>query len=321
MKRALEDSKEPIPKKPLRDPISGHKVYAKLRPQKHSRLFTHANVRGILMSCIQNREAIATYQLLRILRDVKELLRSEFPEFEEFQAITTSASLDSGHHQQEYFDKNKDADEGDKSEEEEAVETGTTKTPSSFQVYNSGCKGLVFIGIRHNLDAVAFVQRFMEVLARPTEETGIKWPNDICVERILPIQKTSATTVRQITEAIKPMIDQHLGEDKEPTTWGIIAHSRNNPEFPRKAIIDLIASLVAAKHRVNLSNPTVNIIVEVIKSTCCFSFSTQFAKFAKYNPSAFLKLSATPTTLAQDGADHSTSADKATVETKSSAPA
>lgn len=218
------------------------------------------------------------------------MLKDEIPGFNELQSISTSASFDPGHHQQQYYEHIKTEEEKAFTSEEanvEAEEVEETKhTGGYFQVYDSGCKGLIFIGIRHKIDILLFVRRFMELLA----SSDLKWPKECFIERILPIQKTCEATISKITDTFKPMIQQYLGEEKvEPITWGITAHHRNNSEISRKTLIDTIAALVPPKHPVDLSKPKVTIIVEVIKSTCCISFTNDFNELAKYNPSIFMQ--------------------------------
>lgn len=41
--------------------------------QKHSRLFTHTDVRGVLMSCTQGRESIAVHEIISLLSQVRFL--------------------------------------------------------------------------------------------------------------------------------------------------------------------------------------------------------------------------------------------------------
>ena len=215
------------------------------------------------------------------------MLKDEIPGFKDFQSISTSASFDPGHHQQQYYEHMKtekaSVSEGVIAEEdvEEAKQTG-----GSFQVYDSGCKGLIFIGIRHKIDILLFVRRFMELLA----SSELKWPKECFIERILPIQKTCEATIPKIVDTFKPMIQEYLGEEKEgQITWGIVAHHRNNAEISRRGLIDSIAALVPSKHPVELSKPTITIIVEVIKSTCCIAFTRDFNELAKYNPSIFMQ--------------------------------
>jgi tRNA acetyltransferase TAN1 len=207
--------------------------------------------------------------------------------------------LDQDAHQQEYYEKSRS--EIVKSEEDSEADAGgdadaekesqvKPRTLSSFQVYDASCQGLIFIGIRHDLDPAPFLRRFME-LTIPSEDGSpakLKWPKETFIERLLPVQKTCAATLATIAETIKPMIAQHLGDDVEPTSWGIVAHHRNNPDVARKSLIDTVAALVPSKHPVELSKPTVTIIIEVIKSACCISFSRDFNTLAKYNPSNYI---------------------------------
>lgn len=179
---------------------------------------------------------------------------------------------------------------------EEEGETALSPVPKpedskkgSFQVYDSGCRGLVFIGIRHEIDPVPFVKRVIELMVPVEGKSAIKLPRETVIERIVPVQRTCAATIPRLLETIKPMIEEQLSEAKEPTTWGIVTHHRNNTEINRKAVIDAVAALVPAKHPVNLSSPAITIIVEIIKSTVCITLTPDFHALSKYNPSVFLQ--------------------------------
>ena len=230
------------------------------------------------------------------LMQAKEALKDEFPELLKLQAVSTSVALDEGkevHHQQEYYAKMKE-------EEGNAGFSPVLKTEDakkgSFQVYDSGCRGLVFIGIRHEIDPVPFVRRAMQLMTAEEGQPKLKWPRETVIERIIPVQRTCFATIPKLLETVKPMVEEHLSEQKQPITWGIVTHHRNNKEINRKVVIDTVAALVPAKHPVNLSNPAITIIVEVIKSTCCITLTTDYHSLAKYNPSVHLQPKTDPTT-------------------------
>lgn len=51
-------------------------------------------------------------------------------------------------------------------------------------------------------------------------------------------------------------------------------------------VIEPVASLVLKKHpsmKVDLSNPEVSLILEILKKTCCLGVVTEHAARAKYN--------------------------------------
>lgn len=227
-------------------------------------------------------------------------MKDEFPELSKLQAISTSVALDEGketHHQQDYYAKMKD-EEGESALS--PVPKAEESKKGSFQIYDSGCRGLVFVGIRHEIDPVPFIKRAMQLMSSKEGDSKIKWPRETVIERIVPMQRTCSATIPNLLETIKPMIEEHLSENKEPTTWGIVTHHRNNKEINRKSVIDAVAVLVPPKHPVNLSSPSITVIVEIIKSTCCITLTPDFHSLAKYNPSVFLNPKAEPATEQKD---------------------
>ena len=58
---------------------------------------------------------------------------------------------------------------------------------------------------------------------------------------------------------------------------------RNNSKMDRMEIIKGIAAVIGEKHKVNLTNPTLFVVVEIFKTVCGISVVDDYFKYKKYN--------------------------------------
>lgn len=102
--------------------------------------------------------------------------------------------------------------------------------------------------------------------------------------RMIPIEVTCGVTITTILEAAGKLFDKYfLGE---PTTFCIVFNRRYNNSVSRDTIIKEFADMVTAKnseHKVDLTNPKLTVIVEVLKGVCMMSVLQDYNKFKKYN--------------------------------------
>ena len=80
----------------------------------------------------------------------------------------------------------------------------------------------------------------------------------------------------------KSIIDTHLN-NKEPSSYAIAQKIKHNGKFERNALIDMIASLVDTKHKVDLRNAKYFIIVEIINHVAGISVVSDYQKLRTYN--------------------------------------
>ncbi|XP_014662515.1 PREDICTED: THUMP domain-containing protein 1-like [Priapulus caudatus] len=69
-------------------------------------------------------------------------------------------------------------------------------------------------------------------------------------------------------------------------TFGVVFRSRYNHTLRRDDVVRSLAEVVAEKnaaHRVDLANPQLAVVVEVVANVCCLSVLTDYARFRKYN--------------------------------------
>lgn len=157
-----------------------------------------------------------------------------------------------------------------------------TKTESKeqkfrFQLVDTGSKNCLFI---------------KTTLSDPVE-LGHKIAKDIVTTkvqktryllRLVPIEDVCKANLKDIIDTAGAIFDKYFL--KEGKTFSIIFNRRYNNEVKRDEIINELAELVASKNvknKVDLKNPELSVIVEVIKGLCCLSVIPEYISLKKYN--------------------------------------
>lgn len=102
--------------------------------------------------------------------------------------------------------------------------------------------------------------------------------------RLLPIQTVCKAKMEDIVNAAGLLFDQYFLKD--PVTFAINYNKRFNNDVKRDDVIKELADIVSMKnplHKVNLKDPQLSIIVEVIKGCCLLSVIPDYLKLKKYN--------------------------------------
>ncbi|CAL8331095.1 unnamed protein product [Lota lota] len=214
--------------------------------------------------------------------------------------------------------------DGSNSEEEDDAEAAlkkevaqlkkTGKGEKRFQALDSGANNVVFIRT-HNVEPDKLVHHVLSDLH------ATKKKKSRVILRMLPVSGTC--------KAFQEDMDKYLTTFLEPwfktpnhATYQIAFKARNSSHNKRDDIIKSIAGLVGKmnpKNKVDLTNPELTIIVEVIKSVCCLSVVPDYALYRKYNLQEVVKED-TPKSDAADmkedqkATDQSDSADVVKVE-------
>lgn len=104
------------------------------------------------------------------------------------------------------------------------------------------------------------------------------------VLRFIPVEIVCKANMTDIINAAGNLFDKHLL--KESKTFSIVFNHRMNNSVKRDTIIKELASLVTLKNvnnKVDLKNPQVVVMVEVLKGLCCLSVLPDYFKLRKYN--------------------------------------
>ncbi|XP_066516506.1 THUMP domain-containing protein 1 [Hoplias malabaricus] len=182
--------------------------------------------------------------------------------------------------------------EGSNSEEEEdeddveaALKKEVTQIQSSnkkqrrrFQAVDSGANNVVFIQT-HNIEPEKLVHHILQDLHQTKKKKSR------VILRMLPV----SGTCRAFPEDMEKYLSSYLEPwFKAPNhaSYQISFKARNSSHNKRDDVIKALAGLVAKlnpENKVDLTNPELTVIVEIIKSVCCVSVVRDYTLFRKYN--------------------------------------
>ncbi|KAM8772669.1 THUMP domain-containing protein 1 [Acanthopagrus schlegelii] len=188
---------------------------------------------------------------------------------------------------------------GSSSEEEEAEEEDVdvalkkevaqlqasgAKRERRFQALESGANNVIFIKT-HNLESDKLVHHILSDL-----HTTKKKKSRVIL-RMLPVTGTCKAFQEDMVKYLTTFLEPWF---KTPNcgTYQIAFKARNSSHNKRDEIIKSIAGLVGKlnpKNKVDLTNPELTIIVEVIKAVCCLSVVKDYTLYRKYNVQEVVK--------------------------------
>lgn len=102
--------------------------------------------------------------------------------------------------------------------------------------------------------------------------------------RLLPVEIVSKANLADMLSAAEKLFDKHFLN--EPKSYSIMFNRRYNNDIKRDEVIKEFAEIIQAKNirnKVDLKNPQVSVIVEVIKGFCCLSVLPDYLALKKYN--------------------------------------
>lgn len=161
----------------------------------------------------------------------------------------------------------------------ESIKAETKKTVDGrrFQVVESGANNCLFI--RTNLeDPVDLVQHILkDIEATKKQKTRF-------LLRMVPIEVTCKAYMDDIKEKVSVLFDKYF--TKEEKTFSIVINRRNSNMVSRDEAIAELAEMIKMRNinnRVDLKQPQLTVIIEVIRSMCCIGILPDYFRFRKYN--------------------------------------
>lgn len=149
-----------------------------------------------------------------------------------------------------------------------------------FQAVGSGAKNCIFI--RTTLDDPT--QLVHAIMSDAVEK---KVQKSRFILRLVPISVICKAYMDDLKKVADDLFEKDfatkLGEGK---TFAIMYKSRFNQTLKRTDVIRSLAEIVVEKnpaHKVDLTDPDLAIVVEIIKNLCCVSVLQNYTKFKKYN--------------------------------------
>ncbi|XP_009798640.1 uncharacterized protein LOC107777364 [Nicotiana tabacum] len=168
----------------------------------------------------------------------------------------------------------------DKLIEAELAELGD-KSKRRFNYLDSGCNGVVFVQMRKkdgDPNPKEIIQHMMSSLASTKRHVSR------FILRVLPVEVTCYASEEEIGRAIKPLVEQYLpAETDTPKKFAVLYEARANTGINKMKIIDTVAKSVPSPHKVDLSNPEINIVVQIVKTVCLLGVVEKYKELSKYN--------------------------------------
>ncbi|KAA8549821.1 hypothetical protein F0562_001505 [Nyssa sinensis] len=168
----------------------------------------------------------------------------------------------------------------DKLIEAELKELGD-RSKRRFNNLDSGCNGVVFVQMRKgdgDPGPKDIVQHMMTSVASTRKHMSR------FMLRVLPIEVACYASEEEITNAIKPLIAHYFpSETQTPQKFAVLYEARANTGIDRMTIINAVAKSVPGPHKVDLSNPDKNIVIEIVKTVCLIGVVEKYKELAKYN--------------------------------------
>ncbi|XP_063059665.1 THUMP domain-containing protein 1 [Engraulis encrasicolus] len=225
-------------------------------------------MRGILITCNMN-ERKCTAEAYNLLNEYAEKLYG--PE--------------------KFGDKDKGgSDEGDDASSDEddmeaalkkevsQMKESTEKGKRRFQAMESGANNVVFIRTE-KLEPDELVHHILQDLH------STKKKKSRTILRMLPVSGTCKAFPEDMERYLTGYLEPWFKEPAQ-ATYQIAFKARNSSHNKRDDVIKALAVLVGKlnpKNKVDLTNPELTIIVEVIKSVCCVSVVRDYVLFRKFN--------------------------------------
>ncbi|CAI5681041.1 unnamed protein product [Oreochromis niloticus] len=251
-------------------------------------------MQGILITCNMN-ERKCTAEALNLLGEYADKLYG----LEKLQENTGSSS-------EEEEAEEEDVDVALKKEVAQ-LRASETKQERRFQALDSGANNVIFIRTQ-NIESDKLVHHILSDL-----HTTKKKKSRVIL-RMLPVTGTCKAFQEDMVKYLTTFLEPWF---KTPScaTYQIAFKARNSNHNKRDEIIKSIASLVGKmnpKNKVDLTNPELTIIVEVIKTVCCLSVVKDYTLYRKYNVQEVVKddISKPDVTTAKADADTSDQTEK-----------
>ncbi|XP_028263604.1 THUMP domain-containing protein 1 [Parambassis ranga] len=228
-------------------------------------------MQGILITCNMN-ERKCTAEAFNLLNEYADKLYGP----EKLQDNTEGSS-------EEEEAEEEDVDDALKKEVAQLQASGA-KQQRRFQALDSGANNVIFIRTQ-NLESDKLVHHILSDL-----HTTKKKKSRVIL-RMLPVTGTCKAFQEDMVKYLTTFLEPWF---KTPNcaTYQIAFKARNSSHNKRDEIIKSIAGLVGKlnpKNKVDLTNPELTIIVEVIKAVCCISVLKDYTLYRKYNVQEVVK--------------------------------
>jgi len=150
-----------------------------------------------------------------------------------------------------------------------------------FKEHNVDLRACTFVAASKEVTSHYTVAELVKAELERAKESGKTFARHTL--RMVPVETTCYAGVDEIAQAAAPLIEKYFGDEKE-RTFAICFDRRANSSVRRADVIEAIAKQVKQPPaKVNLNNPDLTIMVEVIKGVACLSVLSGYESLCKYN--------------------------------------
>ncbi|GAB5585445.1 hypothetical protein Unana1_00345 [Umbelopsis nana] len=225
-----------------------------------------ANCSGVMVMCARKKEDRSIREVLDIFNEYADKLYSS--------------------------NESKENDAESEEDEEEDIEamiakevatiSNKPKTQKRFANINVDTDCVVFIRTNPPVEPVSFVHHILKDI-QATKRQCTRFTS-----RLLPVEKTCNSNIPEITRLATELLKPHFHTPAEdgkiqPKKFSIVCRIRNCEKIDRQELTKAIAEIVGQEHPVDLANPELVVIVEVIQTICMMSVVRDFYDLKKYN--------------------------------------
>lgn len=228
-----------------------------------------AKMCGFLITCTLNKERSSAREMCELLSEHVEKL---YPELCEKKEIEEKINSDN---EEEEEEEDFDDIEASLAKELEDMK-GNKKEENKFEVVPLNINCLGFIKAKIPIDPTKVVRSIFETI-ETEKEKKTKY-----TQRVIPIVNTCITNKPEIFKLAETIVKPYFPDD-QPKEYAIMIKIRNNSKMDRMEIIQGVAGVIGEKHKVNLTNPSLFVIVEIFKTVCGISVVEDYFKYKKYN--------------------------------------
>ncbi|KAJ3000675.1 hypothetical protein HDV02_004360 [Globomyces sp. JEL0801] len=240
-------------------PKEGRKSYKKSGFETKGGFTLESGTKGILVTCHRGKEIAAQSEILKVFEEFSEQL-------EEFQD----------------FNQNHSKFSNIEDELENELLMLKKRDKKLFSHIQTGIDCTVFIRVHPSLNPSDFIHKLLSQFFK------LKVKKTRFCSRLIPLNNTCFATMREIKLMAEILLKDYF-ESKSSITYSVVPKIRNNSKIIRDELITNIASLVPVHHVVNLSTPSVCIIVEILNNVCGISIVSDYQKLKRYNVEQLLE--------------------------------
>ncbi|KAJ7295596.1 hypothetical protein O6H91_Y177500 [Diphasiastrum complanatum] len=137
------------------------------------------------------------------------------------------------------------------------------KRKARFIGLDTGCAGIVFVEMLRD-DNVRPLELVKSIIR--TVVTSKQSRTRFCL-RLLPVEVTCYASQSEVKRAAEPVISHYFSQENgdDGLKFAVVYEARANTSLDRMEIINAVAQLVPKHHSVDLKNPDITIIVQIVK--------------------------------------------------------